>query len=178
MLILLTWMLLRQIPRISKIEPVIANQWRIFSRMGLILVIIQIMLGGWVSSNFAGIACSDFPICQGSLLPLMDFSYTLDNSGLPLSEERLTAIHWMHRLGSLLTAIYLSWLALNIMKFSGMKLLGVSVLGLVVTQCALGISNVLLGLPLMGAVLHNAVAMMLLIALVLLNFRLQELHKE
>lgn len=178
MLILLTWMLLRQILSIGRVEPVIANQWRIFSRMGLILVIIQIMLGGWVSSNFAGIACSDFPLCQGSLLPLMDFSYTLDNSGLPLSGERLTAIHWMHRFGSLLTAIYLSWLALNIMKFSGMKLLGVSVLGLVVTQCALGISNVLLGLPLMGSVLHNAVAMMLLIALVLLNFRLQELHKE
>jgi cytochrome c oxidase assembly protein subunit 15 len=178
MLILLTWMLLRQTPRISKIEPVIANQWCIFSWMGLILVIAQIMLGSWVNSNFAGIACSDFPLCQGSLLPLMDFSYTLDNSGLPLSEERMTAIHWMHRLGSLLTVIYLSWLALNIMKFSGMKLIGASILGLVVTQSALGISNVLFSLPLIGAVLHNAVAMMLMIALVSLNFRLQELHRK
>ena len=173
MLILLTWMLLRQMPSINKIEPVIANQWRIYSWIGLILVIVQIMLGSWVSSNFAGIACGDFPLCQGSLLPLMDFSYTLDNSGLPLSDERLTAIHWMHRFGSLLTITYLSWLALNIMKCGGIKLLGVSVLGLVVLQCVLGLSNVLLGLPLMGAVLHNAVAMMLLIALVLLNFRLQ-----
>lgn len=178
MLILLTWMLLRQIPHINKIESAITNQWRIFSWTGLILAIVQIMLGGWVSSNFAAIACGDFPLCQGSLLPLMDFSYTLDNSGLPLSGERLTAIHWMHRLGSLLIIIYLSWLALGIMKLEGMKLLGASILGLAAIQCALGIFNVLLGLPLMGAVLHNAVAMMLMIALVLLNFRLQELRRK
>lgn len=178
MLILLTWMLLRQTSRINKIEPVIANQWRIYSWMGLILVVVQMMLGSWVSSNFAGIACSDLPLCQGSLLPLMDFSYTLDNSGSPLSDERLTAIHWMHRLGSLIAIIYLSWLALGIMKSGGMKLLGASVLGLALIQCTLGVSNVLLGLPLMGAVLHNAVAMTLMIALVLLNFRLQELRKK
>lgn len=178
MLAILTWMLLRQIPGIGRIEPVVANQWRIASWIGLVLAITQIMLGGWVSSNFAGIACSDFPLCQGSLLPPMDFSYTLDTSGLPLSVERLNAIHWMHRFGSLLTILYSIWLGSNIMKLNGMKLLGASILGLVAIQCALGISNVLLGLPLVVAVLHNAVAMMLMIALVLLNFRLQKPRKE
>ncbi len=178
MLIMLTWMLLRQVPYVNKTVPAKAYRWQIFSWLGLILVIVQIMLGGWVSSNFAGIACKDFPLCQGSLLPLMDFSYTLDNSGLPLSEERLTALHWMHRFGALLTIVYLSWLSMNIMTVDGMKKIGASVLGLVVLQFVLGISNVLLGLPLNGAVLHNAIAMLLLVTLVLLNFRLQKLRQQ
>ena len=174
MLILLTWMLLRQMPHTNSIEPTQARQWRFFSWLGLTLLVIQIVLGSWVSSNFAAIACTDFPLCQGSLLPPMDFSYTLDNTGLPLSEERLTAIHWMHRFGAMLTMSYLIWLSLCIIKLGSMKKLGVSILVLITLQFVLGISNVLLGLPLVGAVLHNAVAMMLVVTLVWLNFRLQE----
>ncbi|MDP2760409.1 MAG: COX15/CtaA family protein [Sideroxyarcus sp.] len=174
MLVLLTWMLLRQIPHVNSIKPANAGQWHFFSWLGLILAVIQIMLGGWVSSNFAAIACTDFPLCRGSLFPPMDFSYTLDSSGLALTEERLTAIHWMHRFGAMLILGYLSWLSLRIIKLGGMKKLGVSILVLVTLQFGLGISNVLLGLPLVGAVLHNAVAMILVVTLVLLIFRLQE----
>jgi len=174
MLALLTWMLLRQIPRANSIEPAKARQWHFFSWLGLILVVIQIMLGGWVSSNFAAIACTDFPLCRGSLLPPMDFSYAFDNSGTNLTEERLTAIHWMHRFGAMFVMGYLSWLSLRIIKLGGMKKIGVSILLLVTLQFGLGISNVLLGLPLVGAVMHNAVAMILVATLVLLIFRLQE----
>jgi len=174
MLVMLTWILLRQVPHAGRVEPAKARQWRFFSWLGLTLVVIQIMLGSWVSSNFAAIACTDFPLCRGSLLPMMDFSYALDNSGSPLSEERLTAIHWMHRFGAVFTLGYLCWLSFGITKLAGMRKLGVSVLLLVTLQFGLGISNVLLGLPLVGAVLHNAIALILVVILVLLNFRLRE----
>jgi len=174
MLTLLTWIFLRQKFKEESIEPSIARQWLLFSWMGLILVVIQIVLGGWVSSNFAAIACTDFPLCRGYLLPPMDFSYPLGRDTLPLTQEKLTAIHWMHRCGAILAAGYLSWLSWRLIKLDGMKKLGLSILVFVALQFGLGVSNILFGLPLVGAVLHNAVAMILLVTLVLLNFRLRK----
>jgi len=173
-LILLVWIALPQMASVGKMDAGVVQNWRKFSQLGLVLVLVQIMMGGWVSSNFAALACTEFPLCKGSLLPAMDFSYSLDRYGLPLSAEKLTAIHWMHRAGALLTLLYLSWLSFRIMAVEGLHSIGKSMLGLVVLQFVLGISNVLLGLPLAGAVLHNAMAMLLLVTLVLLNFRLQK----
>jgi len=173
MLIMLLWMLLRQRPHAHGIDSNHVRQWQFFSRLGLALVIMQSLLGGWASANFAGIACTDFPLCNGHLMPQMDFSYTLGNPGEPLAETRLIAIHWLHRLGAIISLAYLIWLSATIMAHDKTKMIGIIILGLVVVQCALGASNVLLGLPLAGAVLHNAVAMMLIAALVWLNFRLQ-----
>ena len=174
LLMLVTWIALRQMAPAGTAITGEAQGWRNFSRLGLVLLLIQIMLGGWVSSNFAALACTEFPLCKGSLLPPMDFSYSLDRSGLPLSPERLTAIHWMHRAGALITILYLCWLSFKIMAVKGLRNIGKAILGLVALQFALGISNVLLGLPLMVAVLHNTVAMLLLVMLVLLNFRLRK----
>ncbi|OFZ65698.1 MAG: hypothetical protein A2V79_04390 [Betaproteobacteria bacterium RBG_16_56_24] len=172
-LTLVVWIALRLMAPTGEVGAGEAQRWRGFSILGLVLVLAQIMLGGWVSSNFAALACTDFPLCRGSLLPAMDFSYSLENDGLPLSVEKLTAIHWMHRAGAVLTVIYLSWLSFGIMAVAGLCTIGKAMLGLVVFQCVLGVSNVLLGLPLAGAVPHNAVAMLLLVTLVLLNFRVQ-----
>ena len=174
MLILLIWIVLRQMAPPAAVDPGEAQKWRVFSLLGIALVLIQIMLGGWVSSNFAALACTGFPLCNGALLPTMDFSYSLDHSGLPLSAEKLTAIHWMHRAGALLTVAYLGWLSFRIMAVQGLRNTGKAILGLIVLQFALGIANVLLGLPLLVAVLHNAVAMLLLVALVALSFRLRK----
>jgi cytochrome c oxidase assembly protein subunit 15 len=138
-----------------------------------LLVLAQIMLRGWVSSNFAALACTELPLCKGLLLPPMDFSYSLDSHGLPLSVEKLTAIHWMHRVGAVLTLAYLVWLSFGVMALERLRAIGKAILGLVVLQFVLGISNVLLGLPLAGVVLHNAMAMLLLVTLVLLNYRLK-----
>lgn len=173
-LILLAWIALRQLETAGEAGDGMKRNWRGFSLLGLVLVMAQILLGGWVSSNFAGLACTGFPLCKGSLLPVMDFSYSLDRYGLPLSVEKLTAIHWMHRAGALLTLVYLSWLSFRIMAVQELRAIGKAILGLVVLQFVLGISNVLLGLPLAGAVLHNAVAMLLLVALVWLNYRFQK----
>lgn len=172
-LIMLVWITLRHMAPVGEVGADVMQNWRAFSRLGLMLVLIQIMLGGWVSSNFAALACTEFPLCKGSLLPPMDFSYSLDRYGLPLSVENLTAIHWMHRAGALLTLLYLTWLSFRVKAVKGLHTIGNAILGLVLFQFVLGISNVLLGLPLAGAVLHNAVAMLLLVTLVLLNFRVQ-----
>src|SRR5450759_4325790 len=169
-LMLLTWIALRQMAPVGEVGAGVMQSWRGFSRLGLVLVLVQIMLGGWVSSNFAALACTDFPLCKGSLLPAMDFSYSLDRYGPPLSVEKLPAIHWMHRAGALRSLLYLGWLSFRVMAVEWLHTIGKAMLGLVVFQFVLGISNVLLGLTLTGAVLHNAVAMLLLVTLVLLNY--------
>lgn len=176
-LIVLVWIALCQMKQTVKVSASEAQSWRGFSRLGLVLVLVQIMLGGWVSSNFAALACIEFPLCQGSLLPTMDFSYSLDRYGLPLSAGKLTAIHWTHRAGAVITLIYLGWLCVRVMAVQGLHIIGKAMLGVVVFQFALGISNVLLGLPLFGAVLHNAVTMLLLVTLLLLNYKLQKQEK-
>jgi cytochrome c oxidase assembly protein subunit 15 len=174
MLMLLTWMAQRLMEPADETAISDARRWRRYSWLGLALVLMQIVQGGWVSSNFAALACTDFPLCQGSLLPAMDFSYSLIADGLPLPLERLTAIHWMHRAGAVLVLLYLVWLSFRAMKVQRLRQIGKTVLGLVVFQFVLGSSNVLLGLPLAGVVLHNAVAMLLLVALVALNFKLRK----
>lgn len=172
-LMLLTWIALRQMAPTGEVGVNEARRWRGFAKLGLLLVLAQIMLGGWVSSNFAALACTELPLCKGLLLPPMDFSYSLDSHGLPLSVEKLTAIHWMHRVGAVLTLAYLVWLSFGVMALERLRAIGKAILGLVVLQFVLGISNVLLGLPLAGVVLHNAMAMLLLVTLVLLNYRLK-----
>lgn len=173
-LTLLVWIALRQMAPTGQVADSEARCWRGFSRFGIVLVLIQIMSGGWVSSNFAALACTGFPLCHGSLLPVMDFSYNLDRYGLPLSAVQLTAIHWMHRAGAMLTLAYLGWLSFGVMAVQGLRKIGKAMLGLVVFQFVIGVSNVLFGFPLAGAVLHNAVAMLLLVALLLLNYRLKK----
>lgn len=173
MLILLTWIALRQMAPAGAIDAAAAQKLRSLWWLGIALLIVQIMQGGWTSANFAALACTDFPLCQGALLPPMDFSSGLNDAGLPLSPEKLTAIHWMHRVGALPVIAYLGWLSFRVMATEGLRKLGQILLGLVVLESLLGVSNVRLGLPLLVAVLHNAVAMLLLIVLVVLGFRLQ-----
>ncbi len=177
---LLTWLWLREtkvydasyLPQAPWLKP-----WAI---LGLMLLAIQIILGGWVSTNYAALACPDFPTCQGAWMPDMNFvpAFTLrrglgmDAQGGLLPREALTAIHWTHRLGALVVFIYLGWLGSKMLKTRGFKLIGAAVLGLLSIQVILGITNVLAGLPLPVAVAHNAGAALLLIALVTLNFKL------
>jgi len=174
MLMLLTWIALRQLAAADAVYPSAMQKWRGAVRFGIALLLAEIMLGGWASSNFAALACTGLPLCQGALLPAMDFSYSFAPYGLPLSAERLTAIHWMHRAGALLAVAYLGWLSFKIMAVHGLHNIGKVLLCLIAVQLALGIANVLLDLPLPVAVAHNAAAMLLLVALVTLSFRLRK----
>lgn len=140
----------------------------------------QIALGGWTSSNYAAMACGEFPTCLGKWMPEMDFQHAfqfhrelgMTADGELLSLPALAAIHWSHRLGALLTALAAGFLALVCLRRRPLRAWGFALLGALVLQVALGIGNVVMGLPLPLAVAHNAGAALLLAAVVALNRRL------
>ena len=144
---------------------------------GLVVLALQIMLGGWVSSNYAAFACPDFPTCQKSYWPAMDFKDAfvlwrglgIDYEGGVLDHPARVAIHFTHRLGALLTASVLAvvaWLAIRRGSTRAVRVAGVG-LGVVLgVQVVLGPSMVLHALPLALATAHNGVAALLLLAIV------------
>jgi cytochrome c oxidase assembly protein subunit 15 len=178
---LLLWLWLRERTQFSHAYFARVDHLRSGAMIGLFLVIIQIALGGWVSTNYAALACTDFPLCQGQWMPVMDFEhgFTLHRelgetaSGALLPMTALTAIHWMHRLMALVVTLYLSWLVWRLMRTPGYTDMGLAVGGLLILQLSLGISNIFLSLPLTLAVAHNAGAALLLSSMVLLNYRIR-----
>lgn len=180
-LALLLWLWLRERSHASHAYFARVDHLRVSAALGLILVAAQIALGGWVSTNYAALACTDFPRCQGVWAPGMDFehAFTLRRelgetaSGDLLPMTALTAIHWVHRVMALIVTLYLGWLALRLVRTPGYAGMGLAVGGLLALQVTLGISNVLLSLPLVLAVAHNAGAALLLASLVFLNYRVR-----
>jgi len=175
---LLMWSAMRQ--RDWAPIPREAGSLRFPAAVGLIVLICQIVLGGWTSTNYAATACEDFPTCQGQLLPKMAFhnSFAVDRElgmapdGSKLTMDNLRAIHWTHRVGALLTFCYLGWLALRLYRRSVLRSLAVAVGLVLLVQIGLGIGNVLLHLPLPVAVMHNAGAALLLCLMIAMNYRL------
>lgn len=151
------------------------------ARLALVFLVLQIALGGWVSTNYAALACPDFPTCQNGWLPAMDFSHAFEllrqlgrtADGQLLSGAALTAIHWSHRLGAVLVGAYLLVFGFRLMRHEPLRALGVVLMLAVATQVALGISNIVFALPLGIAVAHNAVAALLVVIVVAINFRLR-----
>lgn len=140
----------------------------------------QIALGGWVSSNYAALACTTFPACVDGDMPQMDFhhAFTLFRelgetaNGHPLPGEALVAIHWLHRLGALLVAGLAASLAWQLLLHPGTRRWGVALLLVLVLQLALGITNVLAALPIAIAVAHTVGAALLLGTTLAINLRL------
>ncbi len=183
-LLLLLYLRLRPLP-----PPVAAAQrsrlrsFRPWALGGLVLVVAQIALGGWTSSNYAALACTDFPTCQGSFWPRMDFPQGFDLlqqvgpnylGGLLESEAR-TAIHMTHRLGALLVLVYLAVLLARLWRGTagtGLRPVAAAVAAALLLQISLGLSNIFWLLPLPVAVAHNAGGALLLLSLVWLNQRL------
>ena len=160
--------------------PGIPRYLRGLAALALALVIGQIALGGWVSSNYAAVACVDLPTCHGEWLPAMDFANGFHLTqhigpnylGGQLDSEARTAIHISHRIGALLVTLVLLVLAWRLRTAGQGRLAAVLLLALA-TQVSLGISNVLLHLPLTVAVAHNGGGAALLLVLVLINYRLR-----
>lgn len=179
---LLVWLLLRQGHGMQDMRILDATRCRRMAALALLIVCFQIALGGWTSSNYAALACADFPTCNGAWLPPMDFQHAFHfvrdlgktAGGDLLPRESLTAIHWMHRVGAVLTLIVVGAVAIRLLTIPALAKLGALIGGLLVLQIGLGIANVLLSLPLPVAVAHNGVAALLLISLVMLNFRLNK----
>jgi cytochrome c oxidase assembly protein subunit 15 len=151
--------------------------WAVF---GLVIVACQIALGGWVAANYAALACQDFPTCHGVWLPDMDFRHGfqfvrelgMTAAGAPLAFEALTAIHWMHRVGALLTFLYIGAFAAALISTPGLSRHGALLLLLLLIQVCLGVANVVSGLPLPVAVAHNGAAAAMLVMLTVINFAL------
>ena len=147
----------------------------------LVLSLVQVALGGWVSTNYAVLACTDFPTCQGAWWPTMDFEhgFTLlralgigrDGGMLPFAA--LTAIHWVHRVGAAVVFIAIALLAWRLVAHGGAarrRWAGVLV-GLALWQFASGVSNVVLGWPLLAALAHTGGAAALLTLLTVMLMR-------
>jgi len=138
------------------------------------LLFLQISSGGWVSTNYAVLACNTFPQCQDSWWPSMDFAngFTLwrplgrNAVGDNLTFESLTAIHYVHRLSAYLTFLALGFLAWRLQAVSHAKKIARVLLGLLFLQLLTGLSNVVLDWPLLAAVLHTGGAAALVVAMV------------
>jgi len=154
-------------------------------RIGLVivscLVLAQVTLGGWVSTNYAVLACRDFPTCQGAWWPDMGFAdaFTLRRSlgasgeGGFLQFSALTAIHMAHRLGAAiaLPALVVLALALRRRGGPGAQSLANALAALAAWQAASGLGNVLLGWPLLTAIGHTAGSAALTVVLAILLVR-------
>ncbi len=159
---------------------------RRLAQWGLLVLLVQVGLGAWVSTNYAVLACNTFPQCQGSWWPLMDFAQGfglwrplgLNTLGEPIHFEALTAIHYTHRLAAYAVFAYLGALAWQLYSTPALVSYGFWLAGLLLLQLLTGLSNVVLDWPLVAAVMHTGGAAALLMVLVglLANTRTPRTH--
>ena len=176
---LLWWSFLRNNFELAH-EPSIPPYYRPFIIFCLAILSVQIFLGGWTSTNYAALACTDLPKCQGVLVPELNLkeAFTLWRGvgqnfeyGVLDSVSR-TTIHFVHRLWAVITVIAIISLLLYTLIACGRKfrLIAFGVLGILIVQVGLGVTNILANLPLYVAVAHNGVAALLLLGLLTMYF--------
>ena len=154
------------------------SKTRSLLNLGLFLVAIQIFLGAWTSTNYASYSCTEFPLCQGQLLPEANYkdgfnffqSIGPNYLGGLLDHESRLAIHLSHRIGALVVTLYLLFLCYHLIHLHKTKL-AVCLLGILTLQVLLGISNVVFALPLLVAVGHNLGGLLLITYIGVLRFR-------
>lgn len=155
--------------------------FRKLAAFAIVVLVAQIALGGWTSANYAALACTQLPVCEGEWASKLDFANAFSvpeaenyEYGKHGYEGRMT-IHITHRIGAIITFLYLGWLASTLYRKAAsntVKHISAVVLAVLIVQVLLGISNVVYKLPIVVAVLHNAVAAILLLSLVALNYNL------
>jgi cytochrome c oxidase assembly protein subunit 15 len=178
---LLTWLAWRTTPGSALVQAE-APRLRRLLWIGLGLLLAQIALGGWTSANYAALACgTDFPTCLGQWWPQQDYREAfvlwrgigVDYEGGVLDGPARAAIQMSHRMLAILVAGHLIVVGIRMLRTPGLVFWGSVLLVLLTAQVALGISNVVLGLPLWVATAHNAGAALLLFTLVGLLARLR-----
>jgi cytochrome c oxidase assembly protein subunit 15 len=160
-------------------NPAALRTVRALALMSAVLLLVQIALGGWVSTNYATLACSDFPLCGGQVVPTMDFEHgftlwrelgkTAAGHYLPFSA--LTAIHWVHRNFALLVVIGLGWTVWRAWDEPALRPTARYIAIVLAVQAASGIATVFFSFPLAIAVLHNAGAALLVLLVTMLNYK-------
>jgi len=160
-----------------------------YALLGIAILTAQIALGGWTSSNYAAMSCVELPICQGDWLSELSFEQSFElippskasyEFGHLAHNDRLT-IHVSHRLGAIITAAFLAWLAIMVFlkaRSHAIKNAAIVLLGLLAVQISLGVSNIWFSLPIKIAVAHNLVAVFLMLSLITLAYRLKQNSKE
>jgi len=146
--------------------------------LALVVMFLQITLGGWVSTNYAALICADFPTCQGQWWPPMDFGdgFTfwrglgVDYEYGVLGPEARTAVHMAHRLGAVISLLVIGGVAGHVMMNGSTRLkwTGASIAVLLLIQLGIGVVNIVWLLPLWLAVAHNAGAALLLLSTITL----------
>jgi heme a synthase len=159
------------------------RQARAFAGLGLVVLVLQIVLGGWTSSNYAALACPDLPTCQAAWWPPADFQAgftpTRDvtiNEGRGAGALALVAIQLTHRIGAVVLALALLFAGIAALRAhagSPATVAASCVIGALALQLAIGVSMVLWGFPLALATAHNAGAALLLLTTLALNRTLQ-----
>ncbi len=155
-----------------------------FAVIGIFILVGQISLGGWTSSNYAALTCTELPICQAGWIDQLTFEHSFDlvppekasyEFGHLDHASRVT-IHVMHRLGAIVTTLYLFWLVMSIYRRAQapfFKNAAMSLGFILSVQVGLGISNIWFSLPLSVAVSHNVVAAMLMMSLITMTYSLK-----
>lgn len=176
------WLLYWQLNSAQPITPPgapVSPGLRLLAMLSMSVVILQIMLGGWTSSNYAALMCSSLPVCEGNWRQYLDFhtAFTPVHFGHDSYEfgvldygSRLT-IHVAHRFGAMLTLVVVSLTAVQLRR-AGYFHAARMVMAALVVQIGLGIANVLFSLPLTVAVLHNLGAALLLVTMLKCNYLL------
>ena len=149
-------------------------------RFSFVILFIQIFLGGWTSTNYAALACTDFPTCHGELIPPMDFSngfslwreLGVTSEGEALTLQALQAIQWVHRVGAFIFVSYFLYVIYLMSKFKSCNLYRNLLIIVIGFQFVIGVLNLLLHLPLALATMHNLGAALLVIITVIINSRI------
>lgn len=158
----------------------VSSRTRAIVWLAVAALAIQIFLGGWVSTNYAVLACADFPGCGGTLWPSVDwhdgfiFARELGRNadGSFLSIDALRAIHWAHRIGALLTTLIVLAAAIVLMRsHAGLRRQAMWIKGALVAQILVGVSTVIFSQPIALAIAHNFFAAILLATLVVAAYR-------
>ena len=159
-----------QYDRSVNLRAAVRVSWGLYAALLLtsLLLLAQITLGGWVSTNYAVLACREFPSCQGSWWPVMDFQHgftvwralgltgeTVGGEAVNLSFAALTAIHYTHRLMAYGVLVALAAMAWKLYRVEGLKRQGRALAGLAALQLLTGLSNVVLDWPLIAALAHT-----------------------
>ena len=170
-LLLLVWILLKQVNGATAAARTNTNLVPLVA-LGLLVVYIQISLGGWTSANYAALVCPDLPVCQGRWIPPMDFKegfvlwrgLGVDYEYGVLDSEARTAIHFSHRVGAIIALLFVGFIAIRALYDTNIKVrsAGWIVLSALLLQFCLGLANIYFLLPIAIAVAHNGVAAFLL----------------
>ncbi|TWI63572.1 cytochrome c oxidase assembly protein subunit 15 [Pseudoduganella lurida] len=153
---------------------------RVLAALSGVVLLVQLFLGGWVSTNYATLACTEFPLCGGGrVIPEMDFGHGFHlwrelgktSAGHYLPFSALTAIHWVHRNFALVVVFVLGYTCWRARHVAALRkpVRGIAIV--LVLQALTGIATIYLSYPLAIAVLHNAGAAALVLCLTMVNYR-------